>query len=76
MQTARKLNLQTVLNRERMTASKRLRNNTKVAGETDQEESPLPMETNGHNRESKQTSAAAEKGRATIKRQRARHETI
>jgi len=53
MQTARKLNLQTVLNRERMTASKGLRNNRKVAGGTDQEESPLPLGTNGHKSQNK-----------------------
>lgn len=53
MQTARKLNLQTVLNREWVTSSKGLRNNRQVAGGTDQEESPLPMGTNGHKSQNK-----------------------
>lgn len=53
MQTARKLNLQTVLNRERVTASKGLRNTRKVARGTDQEKSPLPMGTNGHKSQNK-----------------------
>lgn len=53
MQTARKLNLQTVLNREWVTSSKGLRNNRQVAGGTDQEESPLPMGMNGHKSQNK-----------------------
>lgn len=69
MQPARKLNLQTVLNRERVTASKGPRNSRKATGGTDQEESPSVTRVNTN-------SVAAGNSRTTIKSQRARQGTI